>query len=397
MRAYINDSEEAAHARDLLKDWTGERFLTAAQCQALEQDTVCDLRRTNIFLRAVLFFFTLVTVGAVAALFVVNFGFFRPSGEKSLGIFLLVLGPCCYAAAELVVSVARLYRHGIEEALAACSVGCLCLGLELVMFSGPQKKGAFVVPALGVAASLWIWHRFGFSYAPAAAMTFAASLPGYFTHGPAAQHVMVAALFALGLGAVAILRDRCRWTCFDYEYSVAEALLWLGIYLGINLQMWALLSSWWTVFRGAKPEFPGPFYWATWILTWCLPPIILARGLWWKDRFVLAAGAIAAVLTFATNKPYLGWPRHTWDPMLLGALLIGVALWLRHWLAAGPGEVRRGFTARRLSSNDLSWMNAGRTAFGLVSPSAITPSTQTENEFRFGGGDSGGGGASSDF
>jgi uncharacterized membrane protein YgcG len=134
------------------------------------------------------------------------------------------------------------------------------------------------------------------------------------------------------------------------------------------------------------------------VLIWCLPPVVLARGLRLKDRFVIAVGAIVAVLTLATNKPYLGWQRHTWDPMLLGALLIGVALSIRRWLAHGPGEIRHGFTARRLSGKDKSWMNVGTTAIGLVSPDIIMPSPQTGSpDVQFGGGDSGGGGASSDF
>jgi uncharacterized membrane protein YgcG len=109
-------------------------------------------------------------------------------------------------------------------------------------------------------------------------------------------------------------------------------------------------------------------------------------------------GAIVAILTLVTNKPYLGWQRHTWDPMLLGALLIGVALFIRRWLADGPGGIRHGFTAQRLSGKDKQWMNAGSAAFGLVSPHSITLSPQTGSpDVRFGGGDSGGGGATSDF
>jgi hypothetical protein len=145
-------------------------------------------------------------------------------------------------------------------------------------------------------------------------------------------------------------------------------------------------------------EFSRPFYWGTWVLTWCLPPAVLARGVLRKDRFVIAVGAVTAVLTFVTNKPYLGWPRHTWDPMLLGALLIGVALFIRRWLAKGPGGIRHGFTAQRLSGKDKAWMSAGATAIGLVTPDAITPTPQTDSSgVHFGGGDSGGAGASSDF
>jgi hypothetical protein len=134
------------------------------------------------------------------------------------------------------------------------------------------------------------------------------------------------------------------------------------------------------------------------VLIWCLPPAILARGLRRKDRFVIAAGAIAAILTLITNKPYLRWPRQTWDPMILGALLAGVSLLVRRWLAAGPGGIRHGFTAQRLSGKDKQWMNAGSAAFGLASPHAIATVPQSGSPaVHFGGGDSAGGGATSDF
>jgi uncharacterized membrane protein YgcG len=84
--------------------------------------------------------------------------------------------------------------------------------------------------------------------------------------------------------------------------------------------------------------------------------------------------------------------------MLLGILLIGVALFIRRWLARGPDGIRHGFTAERLSGKDKHWMNAGSAAFSLLSPAQIMPSPQPSNpDVHFGGGDSGGGGASSDF
>jgi uncharacterized membrane protein YgcG len=134
------------------------------------------------------------------------------------------------------------------------------------------------------------------------------------------------------------------------------------------------------------------------VLIWVLPPVVLARGFRHKDRFVMAAGAIAAFLTLVSNKPYLGWPRHTWDPMLLGILLIGVALFIRRWLARAPGGIRGGFTSARPSGKDKRWMNATSTVLGLVTPQSITPSPQTTSgDVRFGGGASGGGGAGGDF
>jgi hypothetical protein len=399
VRAYGTSGEEALRARDLLKDWAGQGFLTAAQYQRMEQETVCDLRRTNIFLRLVLFLFTLIIVGAAVMLFIEVFHV--EPGTQAGGIFLLFLAGGTYAAAEVAVSQARLYRYGIEEALLACSVGFLCVGTGNALLGdrAPWNRIELLVLAAGAIFSLWIWHRFGLPYAPLAAMIFVVWVPGYWTSSHAAQHLIVAAFYTAGLITIGAVRSRHRLTYLNDQYSIAEALLWLGIYLAINLQLSSLnlLGRWW----GAPPaatEFSRPFYWATWVLTWCLPPVVLTRGLRLKDRWIIAAGAVVAILTLVTNKPYLGWQRHTWDPMLLGALLVGVALFIRRWLAAGPGEIRRGFTARRLSGKDKTWMSAGVTALGFVSPTPVTPSPQPASpDVHFGGGDSGGGGASSDF
>jgi len=396
MRAYSTSSEEALRTRSMLKDWSSEGFLTEAQYQLMERETVCELRRTNIFLRLVLFLFTLIIVGAAIGLFftvIVT----RPETQTT-GIFLLIFAAVSYAAAELAVSQARLYRYGIEEAFAACSVGLLCAGIWAVWFSSSPysqpDRMEFLIPAAGAILSLWIWHRFGFPYTFLAAMICVCWMPGSWTPSPAAQHLTVAAFYAAGLIAVAALRLRQRFTYLNDVYSIAEALLWGGIYLAINLQLTSInwLGQWWLGPQSAA-QFSRPFYWTTWALTWCIPPALLARGLFRKDRLVIAVGAVVAVLTLATNKPYLGLPRQTWDPMLLGALLIGAALIIRRWLAGGPGGVRHGFTARRLSGKDKSWMDAGGIALGLASPHSIA----VKPSFHFGGGDSGGGGASSDW
>jgi len=398
VRAYSASSQEALHARDLLRDWRGQDLLTAGQFQRMEPETFCDLRRTNIFLRLVLFLFTLIIVGAGVGLFFTMF-FSRP-GERTIGVFLLIFAGLFYAAAEIAVSQARLYRYGIEEALLAASVASLWVGIALSSgFFTSSYAPEFLVPAAGVVASLWIWHRFGLPYAFLAALLFTAWLSTYATSSPSGQHAIVAASYAAGLAVLAAVRPRYRLTYLHRQYSIAEALLWLGVYLAFNLQLSSLnlLQGWWTG-SPSPSEFSRLFYWATWVLIWCLPPLVLARGLRQKDRWVMAAGAIAAILTLITNKPYLGWQRYTWDPMLLGAFLTGVAILLRRWLAKGPGGIRHGFTAQRLSAKDKSWINAGVSTIGLAAPNIVTPTPKPDAPgVHFGGGDSGGGGATSDF
>ncbi len=401
MRIYSASSEETLRARHLLSDWVAEGLVTSEQHQRLQQETVSDLRTTNIFLRIVLFFFTVIGVGAAAALFFVVF-LSRPP-ERTIGVFLLIFAALCYAAAEVAASKARLHRHGIEEALAVCAVWFLCSGMQATLFGGifySSKANAVqsLVPAAGALFSLWIWHRFGLWYAFLAAMTFAMFLPGFWTTSHAAQHVIVAAFYAVGLVGIVSLRSRHHFDYLDSEYSLAEGLLWLGLYLAINLKISSLGLDrhWWEGGAVFGRDFATLFYWTTWILTWCLPPVVLLRGIRRKDRPVIAVGAFVLVLTFVTNKPYLGWTRHTWDPMLLGILLIGAALMIRRWLSRGPNGVRRGFTAERLSARDKRWMNAVSPVLGLVSPPSVTPQPSNQ-DFDFGGGSSGGGGASGGF
>jgi hypothetical protein len=400
VRIYTEANEEALRARELLTQWTGDGLLGKEQCERLQQETVSDLRGTNIFLRLVLFFFTILAVAAAVWLFFTIF-LSRPS-EQTTGIFLLIFATVCYVAAEVAVIQESLYRHGIEEALAVCSVALLCAGLSAFFFSGihaSSREIQCIVPAVGAVASLWIWYRFNLWYAFPAAMIFAIFVPGYWTPSRSAQHVVIAMFYVAGLAWIAPIRPRHRFDYLEDAYSLSEAFLWLGIYLAFNLKISGFsLPSLWLSNTGSGSEFAGPFYWTTWVLIWCLPPLILLRGIALKDRFVLAVGAVTAILTFVTNKPYLGWERHTWDPMLLGITLTGVAVLLRRWLAQGPGGVRHGFTAAPLSGKDKQAMGVGSTVLGLVTPQSITPAPQpTHSDFQFGGGGSGGAGASGDF
>ena len=386
MRAYTAADEEAFRIQQLLKDWVNSGFLEESQRQTMQRDIPCELRRTNGFLRAVLFIFTLLSAAAASGLFFVAFSH---SDSSVIGLCLLVFAVACYAGAEFTVSQYRFYRHGIEEGLAVLSIGFLCAGLQVILSEGNLE---FAVPAAGAIASYLLYRRFGFQYLFLAAMIFAAAIPHFWSTSHSAQRLTVAAFYLTGLAIVTSLRSAHRFDYLNAEYSVIESLLWLGLYLSMNLRLTSIdLPG-----LATPSEFPRPFYWTTFVMIWLLPALILWRSLAIKDRNVTCLGLIVAILTLATNKLYLGLPHHPWDPILLGVLLTGVALAIRRWLANGPDGVRKSFTAQSLSARDKHWMNAVSTVLPIAVPNPATIAP-IQSEPQFGGGSPDGGGASSTF
>lgn len=391
MRAYTAADEETLRILRLLKDWADLGFIEESQRQTMQQDIRCELRRTNVFLRAVLFIFTIISAAAAAGLF---FEIASPARESTgLGILLLVFAAGCYAGAELAVSQFHLYRYGIEEGLAVLAVGFLCGGLLAIA----QGDSPILISPAGALASYLLYRRFGFQYMFLAAMLFVAAIPRSWTSSHSAQHVFVAIFYLAGLAVVARIRPAHRFDYLDAEYSAIETILWLGVYVSLNLQLSsvAMIARWHPDLMNPT-EFLRSFYWITYALIWLLPALVLWRSVAIKGRALTTLGLALAILTLATNKPYLGLPHHAWDPILLGLVLTGSAIAARRWLANGPEGIRHGFTGLRLSSRDKQWIDSFSPAVAVVLPNPATL-TPIAPEHKFGGGASGGGGASSDF
>jgi len=176
------------------------------------------------------------------------------------------------------------------------------------------------------------------------------------------------------------------------EYSVIQAVAWAGIYACLNLH----LSSLWPSIRSIRDTvMTGDFQLFTFAAIWLLPGIGLFLAIRDRDRMLLDVSIILSLVTLATNKPYLGMVRQTWDPILLGVFLIGTAVALRRWLSARD---RTGFTAERILIAD----KRGLAALGTASAALQTfpqppPTAAPAAKFEPGGGRSGGGGASGAF
>ena len=388
MRIYTDADERRIHAQQEVRSWLRNRLIDDAQAARLEEDLRVDLVRTNIFLRLGLAAFVLVVIVASELLLA---EVFHLNSNTEIAILTGIGALVSFAAGDVLARVLRLYRFGVEEALASASV--ILAGVSAALLFDLSVHGARdpVAIGLGVAAcvSLLVYLRFGFVYAALAALACAAFVPFELYLAEAVQRTAAA---AVGLAAFVSVRPRRIRLADEWlgdEYGVIQAAAWTSIYLALNMQL-----SWWAWSYPAVDR--SAFYWFTYVMTFALPAIGLTISLRDKDRPLLTVNAAMAIVSLITNKLYLGWPRHTWDPILLGLVLIAVAIGLRRWIAKNADGHRNGYTAMPVSVENRTLLTLLSAAPIPVAP-RVAPVHSDASAGSFKGGQSGGGGASGSF
>lgn len=389
MRLYaIDDEVRLALARDL-RDWAAAGLITSDQHATLAADLTTDLRHTGAMLRAGLRAFTVIAGGAAIGLVMLVTDL---TSETAIAITTAVLGGAAMAAATWLVRRYRLYRHGVEEALAMGAVvlfgvsGAMLVGAVF----GPNADGPAWSAAMGAAASasFFAYRRFGFQYALVGSMCAVALVPMPWDGlGIDMKRVAAAAVFAAAFVHATRWRQRADDDITRSDAEVVRAAAAAATYLALNV---ALTRE---VLTGADSV---GFRWASWVITWLLPYVVGRTAIVDRDPRLLRVAMAMTLASLVTNKAYLGLSRQPWDPMLLGVLLAVVALALRRWLAAGPDGERQGFTARPLVDRDSAAIHIASMASAALQPAHVRQVPDPPDS-RFSGGRSGGGGASGGF
>jgi hypothetical protein len=390
MRWYSDDEERRVRAQAQVREWTRAGLIDAAQSSRLLDELRVELVRTNVFLRATAAFFTALIVLAAVG-FVWSVLGLRGAAAGALLAGLAAIG--CLGLAEFLVGGLRFYRFGVEEMLAACAVVLLSVSVTQFLEAAESSRSweSMLVVGLAVAAAggFGIYRRFGFVWAALGSLCCAAAIPFQLDElAVNSRRGMAALILALVFADVRgkRLRDGDEWP--GDEYGDLQAAAFAGIYLVLNLRLFEVIDEF------SRVQVKDWFYWSTWVLTWVLPSVGLALSIREKDRPLLAVSLGLSIVTLITNKPYLEWPRHTWDPMLLGALLIGITLALRRWLASGPHGSRRGFVATRILHGHDPLLTVLSAAPFPVQPHTPSPAPPSGG---FDGGRSGGAGAGGSF
>jgi hypothetical protein len=389
VRAYRLEDEERVRLDSQLTDWTKAGLLESAQRASLRRDLTTSLRRTGLMLRLGLAIFTFFGGIAASVLVLVVL---EVRSDRALAALAALASIAAFTAADRLAKQGRWYRHGVEEALAVSAVvfaltaGVIGLSEFLTGVSDQDAMAMALVLASLVSAACYF--RFGLQYASAAAIGFAAAAPMALPGVPIElKHLMAAAICSAVFVSARILRTRMQSDIHEDDAEVISAAALVGAYLSLNLY---LVPAWF-----GTAAFVAPWLrWSTYVLVWIIPPVALWRAVHDRDRTLLRTSLVLALATLVTNKPYLGWSRRPWDPMLLGGLLIAAALLLRKWLSAGEAGERTGFTAIRILPSEDDPIQLAALASAAVHMRSDRPSSDTQS---FGQGRSGGGGAQGSF
>jgi hypothetical protein len=382
MSAYRLDDERAIRTGRLVEDWTKSGLLTAGQREAVLPQLAVELRRTNKFLRVTLFIFGGVILQSALGFVGLIIGF---ENETAMGVSCILAGAACFRLASWLVRRYNLYRFGVEEMAALMAAGLAAGGAALLV--GGNGDAAIVI-GLAVAAAMLaaLYVQFGYVYAAVLAMVAVAALPFQFGDSELAQRTAAVMLLA---GMIAALRTARGGLGDEHPgdaLMVIEAVAWVGIYLLVNL----VLSSGFSEIGGNVVV-----YWATYAAIWMLPAVLLTLAIRGRERPLLWTGIAMALGTLLSNKEYLGSPRYEWDPIVFGVLLMGIAIVIRRWLAAGEGGMRHGYTSSRIVVSDKAHLGT----LAMVSPvhTDVTVAEPAADPAIGGGGRSGGAGAGGSF
>lgn len=359
----------------------------------LKQDTP-ELRRTNLFMRLLLWGFTALCLAAITGLL----GSFIHRENITMSLLCLAIAGGSYFAAETLVQRTGFYHHGIEEGL-GIGAGILAT-IGIAIFIGqfhPHRSLSWSLP--GSLLFFWLFRRFGWWYAAVIATLLFFSIPTSLEMGWLKTRGTLA-LMASALLLLTIFKE--KQNAFQYERDRStffEGCLLLTVYLLLNLHFgmsWGLSKFFFYRAQWNEQAFKV-FYWATYIFCWIIPLCALAYGIKTKKRVFVDIGLLTLVLSITTNKDYLHKAHFIWDPIPFGILLIGAATLVTHLLSNKARATRWGLSKESTPDpmpEGVELAALGVSALAQSMPGQPSPKLQDKG---FGGGSSGGGGSERGF
>ncbi|WP_316779726.1 hypothetical protein [Pedobacter antarcticus] len=369
-------------------EYTG---ITAAEIRDIAKACPVTFYTPAFLVRAGLFLLTFVIICASAALLALLFS--EMLRDRHLPYALIIFGLLCYAALETVCEKYQHYQAGTDDALTLLSSGFLLTGvlwLNEISTQGWSSSTWYLYASLSTAV-ISLWYVIRFASRLMTVISASAFLMAFLT----ALHIISSSgILLLPFGALVFAASLC-W--LNWNTRIKAILIFYRPCLAVSMQFAVftagLACNYYVADQTGKElsgvafQVPLPYFFWAW--TFVFPLACIGYALKKHSRMLLNSGLILLVAAGLTFRYY-----YTLLPLesLLtsaGALLLLFSWRLIKWLK----HPKYGLTDQvpfPQNSTDQERIDS-------IIISATLPQQKQHLPDRFGGGNFGGGGSSSDF
>lgn len=364
-------------AEELLKDGR----LTPPQYEQVKTAFPMELKQGNLFVRIGLFLFTGLCV-AFSILLVTwltgNFG----NSQKGWGAQMLFFGITLTALNEYFIRDRHWYRQGSDNALCYASLICLSFGLSVIFDISNELIYAVIALVLLTLATVRYGDPF-LAFGAFYALIYSFLIAFEDNNLPLIALPFVCA--ALSLMVYFFAKNAMkRPQGFYWEdcFKVLEIAGLVGFYSFINYYVVENL-----IHNNPETSIFTPYNALFTFLTAAVPLAYLTIGIRNKDRILWILGSLGIVASVLTYRYYHAIMPIEWALTGAGIAFLAVAVFLMRYLKTP----RKGFAYQpeRNKNNVLEAL--------IVNQFLPQTSNTSDETFKYGGGDFGGGGASSEY
>lgn len=371
-----------------VKRWWKHGLIQDGQYNTIRENYICPLFHPNFIIRILLFIAGMIALSGVTGTFMLFMTAFDP-GVEVWSFASILYGVGAFFFLKYVFINNKHYKSGITEILLYHAIGYTFGGLM-----GLTDFNVHFMLFTGVIVLSFAAYRYVDLLTTLAATLTLAGLVFYefYNMGGIFQQIIpfVIILFFTPLYFIArSLKQKPSSWLWTQNLIIIEAISLLLIYAGGNYLVVrelsiALMDL--VLEEGQDIPFAILFYG----LTLLIPVIYLYLGIKKKDVILLRVSLILVALSVFTFKYYYGFHHPEITLTVAGALLLIISYVLFNYLKI----IRGGFTRDNLLSEKWSSMNVE--AF-VVSQTLGGNQVKANDQFKGGGGEFGGGGASGSF
>jgi hypothetical protein len=388
MIAYKEKSLDALVINEETTRALKKQFISNEEYAGITNVYKTHLYSPNVFIRIGLFVLTVVIVFMSFGLMFLFTGD-ALNNETALFVMTFIFGALIYAALEWMIQSKRHYRSGVDDALLWLAL--VFIVSDISMYSNLTSLWTSVlIFILSLAATI----RFANSVMSAVMFGSFISIIffGITPMGTIAKAILPFVVMVIAFGIyVLVLNVKHETSLRHYKFCfiMLEVLSLITTYVSVNYFVVRELSV--MMFDLRLPQNASiTGGWFFWICTFLLPVLYIARGLQKKDHVILRTGLVLIAATVFTYKYYYTVAPVEQVMTAGGILLIIVAYVVIRYLQTP----RKGITD---TPAEYETLEGGLQVESLVIAETFSESPAPDEGFRFGGGSTGGGGATGQF